>query len=98
MVFCIIREPAAFSQEANGRIKFFHPAGRHQYVVEGLIIGGYDLVAAICIILLSQWAIFLKNPSARYIALSVCLAGFALAYKSMVAAYSFKNRWYQTWF
>ncbi|OQR98851.1 hypothetical protein ACHHYP_07731 [Achlya hypogyna] len=98
MVYCIIREPPAFSQERNGKITFFHPQGRQQFVVEGLIVGGYDLVAAMSVILMSQFAVSIKNATLRYIMLGVCLAGFLLAYRQMVSAYAFKNPWYESWF
>ncbi|OQR93275.1 hypothetical protein THRCLA_08488 [Thraustotheca clavata] len=98
MVYCIIREPPAFSQERNGKITFFHPQGRQQFVVEGLIVGGYDLTAAICVIVMSQFAVTIKNGPLRYVILSACLAGFLVAYRQMVSAYAFKNPWYESWF
>ncbi|KDO27618.1 hypothetical protein SPRG_06888 [Saprolegnia parasitica CBS 223.65] len=98
MVYCIIREPPAFSQERNGKITFFHPQGRQQFVVEGLIVGGYDIVAALSVILMSQSAVAIKNTTLRYLALGLCLAMFLVAYRQMVSAYAFKNPWYESWY
>uniref|UniRef100_K3W587 Thioredoxin domain-containing protein n=1 Tax=Globisporangium ultimum (strain ATCC 200006 / CBS 805.95 / DAOM BR144) TaxID=431595 RepID=K3W587_GLOUD len=97
MVYCIIREPPAFTTERNGKIKFFHPQGRSQFVVEGLIIGGYDVAAAGFMILLSQWAIYLQRPTLRYAAIAICALGFVFMYREMIACYTFKNRWYTGW-
>lgn len=97
MVYCIIREPPAYTTERNGKIKFFHPQGRSQFVVEGLIIGAYDVAAAGFMILLSQWAIYVQRPALRYGAIAVCALGFVLMYREMIACYTFKNRWYTGW-
>ncbi|TMW67928.1 hypothetical protein Poli38472_007600 [Pythium oligandrum] len=97
MVYCIIREPPAYTTERGGKIKFFHPAGRSQFVVEGLIVGAYDVMAAGFVILLSQWAVYLKNPVLRYSALMICMSGFLFMYRQMISAYMFKNRWYTGW-
>lgn len=97
MVYCIIREPPAYTTERNGKIKFFHPQGRSQFVVEGLIIGAYDVAAAGFMILLSQWAIYLQRPVLRYAAIAICALGFVFMYREMIACYTFKNRWYTGW-
>ncbi|GLD95968.1 hypothetical protein PINS_up004646 [Pythium insidiosum] len=97
MVYCIIREPPAYTTERNGKIKYFHPGGRSQFVVEGLIIGGLDVMAAGFVILLSQWAIYLQRPYLRYPAILACMAGFVVMYRQMIAAYISKNRWYTGW-
>jgi magnesium transporter 1 len=97
MVYCIIRDPPPYSVERNGKIKFFHPQGRQQFVVEGLIVGGYDVTAAIFMILLSQWAIYLHKPYFRLPAIVLCFGGFFVMYKLMISCYMFKNRWYTGW-
>lgn len=97
MVYCIIRDPPAYQQERNGKIKFFHPQGRSQYVVEGLIIGAYDVAAAGFMVLLSQWAVYVHRPTLRYSAIALCALGFVLMYREMIACYTFKNRWYTGW-
>ncbi|RLN02662.1 hypothetical protein BBJ28_00008743 [Nothophytophthora sp. Chile5] len=97
MVYCIIRDPPAYSADRKGNIQYFHPQGRQQYVYEGLIVGGYDVSAAICMILLSQWAIYVHNPAVRSAAIVACSLGFIFMYRQMTAAYTFKNRWYTGW-
>ncbi|DAZ98401.1 TPA: hypothetical protein N0F65_000115 [Lagenidium giganteum] len=97
MVYCIIREPPAYQMERNGQIKYFNPGGRSQYVVEGLIIGGYDVAAAGFLILLSQWAVYLHNAQIRIAAIVVCALGFVGMYKLMISCYIYKNRWYTGW-
>ncbi|RLN55888.1 hypothetical protein BBJ28_00019825 [Nothophytophthora sp. Chile5] len=97
MVYCIIRDPPAYSADRKGNIQYFHPQGRQQYVYEGLIVGGYDVSAAICMILLSQWAIYVHNPAVRSAAIVACSLGFIFMYRQMTAAYTYKNRWYTGW-
>lgn len=97
MVYCIIREPPPYSMERNGKIKYFHPAGRQQFVFEGLIIGAYDVAAAGFVVLLTQWALYLQRPQLRVPALVICSLGFVYMYRSMIACYTFKNRWYSGW-
>lgn len=97
MVYCIIRDPPFYQTERDGKIKYFHPGGRQQFVAEGLIVGAYDVSAAACVILLSQWAIYLVNPALRYSAIFGCVGGFVYLYRLMIAAYIMKNRWYTGW-
>ncbi|RLN51812.1 hypothetical protein BBJ29_006548 [Phytophthora kernoviae] len=97
MVYCIIRDPPAYSADRKGNIQYFHPQGRQQFVYEGLIIGSYDVLAAIFMILLSQWALYVRNPAIRYLSIVGCAIGFVLMYRQMTAAYKFKNRWYTGW-
>lgn len=97
MVYCIIRDPPPYQVDRKGNVKYFHPAGRQQFVYEGLIVGGYDVASAIFLILLSQWAIYVHNPYVRSSAIVVCALGFTFMYRQMIAAYTFKNRWYTGW-
>ncbi|KAH7489002.1 hypothetical protein KRP22_012201 [Phytophthora ramorum] len=97
MVYCIIRNPPPYSADRKGNIQYFHPQGRQQFVYEGLIVGGYDVAAAICMILLSQWALYVRNPTVRYVAIVGCALGFVFMYRQMTDAYKFKNRWYTGW-
>lgn len=96
MVYCIIRNPAPYHMTQKG-IQYFHPDGRSQFVYEGLIVGGLDIMAAFWIILMSQWAIYLKKPYVRLPATIFCAAGFIIMYKAMITCYSAKNRWYKGW-
>ncbi|CEG46334.1 magnesium transporter protein 1-like [Plasmopara halstedii] len=97
MVYCIIRKPPPFASDRAGNIQYFHPQGRQQFIYEGLIVGGYDIAAAIFIILLSQWTLYLRNPIVRYLSIVGCTLGFVLMYRQMTSAYKFKNRWYTGW-
>ncbi|KAG7384820.1 tumor suppressor candidate 3 [Phytophthora pseudosyringae] len=97
MVYCIIRNPPPYSADRKGNIQYFHPQGRQQFVYEGLIVGGYDVAAAIFMILLSQWALYVRNPAVRYTAIVGCALGFVFMYRQMTDAYKFKNRWYTGW-
>ncbi|EEY60485.1 uncharacterized protein PITG_21027 [Phytophthora infestans T30-4] len=71
--------------------------GRQQFVYEGLIVGGYDVAAAVFMILLSQWALYVRNPAVRYLSIVGCAVGFVFMYRQMTNAYKFKNRWYTGW-
>jgi hypothetical protein len=97
MVYCIIRNPPPYTADRKGNIQYFHPQGRQQFVYEGLIVGGYDVAAAIFMILLSQWALYVKTPAVRYMAIVGCALGFVFMYRQMTDAYKFKNRWYTGW-
>ncbi|GMF36492.1 unnamed protein product [Phytophthora fragariaefolia] len=97
MVYCIIRNPPPYSADRKGNIQYFHPQGRQQFVYEGLIVGGFDVAAAIFMILLSQWALYVRNPAVRYVAIIGCALGFFVMYRQMTDAYKFKNRWYTGW-
>ncbi|UIZ28950.1 hypothetical protein KXD40_007195 [Peronospora effusa] len=94
MVFCIIRNPPPFSVDRKGNVQYFHPQGRQQFVYEGLIIGGFNIAAAVFMILLSKWAVYVRNPIVRYLAIVCCALGFVFMYRQMTNAYKFKNRWY----
>ncbi|CAI5709383.1 unnamed protein product [Peronospora destructor] len=94
MVFCIIRNPPPFSVDRKGNFQYFHPQGRQQFVYEGLIIGGLNIAAAVFMILLSKWAIYVRNPIVRYLAIVCCALGFVFMYRQMTDAYKFKNSWY----
>lgn len=94
MVYCIIRNPPPYSADRKGNIQYFHPQGRQQFVYEGLIVGGYDVAAAVFMILLSQWALYVRNPVVRYLSIVGCALGFVFMYRQMTDAYKFKNRWY----
>ena len=94
MVYCIIRNPPPFSMERNGVVKYFHPAGRQQFVYEGLIVGGYNILAGIFIILLSDFAIYIKNTQNRYLFITLCILGFLVMHNLLRSAYVFKNPWY----
>ncbi|KAG2764103.1 hypothetical protein PC129_g4821 [Phytophthora cactorum] len=97
MVYCIIRNPPPYSADRKGNIQYFHPQGRQQFVYEGLIVGGYDVAAAVFMILLSQWALYVRNPAVRYLSIVGCAIGFVFMYRQMTNAYKFKNRWYTGW-
>ncbi|POM79011.1 Dolichyl-diphosphooligosaccharide-protein glycotransferase [Phytophthora palmivora] len=97
MVYCIIRNPPPYTADRKGNIQYFHPQGRQQFVYEGLIVGGYDVAAAIFMILLSQWALYVRNPAVRYLSIVGCALGFVFMYRQMTDAYKFKNRWYTGW-
>ncbi|KAE8896004.1 hypothetical protein PF005_g10048 [Phytophthora fragariae] len=97
MVYCIIRNPPPYSADRKGNIQYFHPQGRQQFVYEGLIVGGYDVAAAVFMILLSQWALYVRNPVVRYVSIVGCALGFFVMYRQMTDAYKFKNRWYTGW-
>ncbi|KAF4146264.1 OST3/OST6 transporter family [Phytophthora infestans] len=97
MVYCIIRNPPPYTADRKGNIQYFHPQGRQQFVYEGLIVGGYDVAAAVFMILLSQWALYVRNPAVRYLSIVGCAVGFVFMYRQMTNAYKFKNRWYTGW-
>ncbi|KAL3660787.1 hypothetical protein V7S43_014189 [Phytophthora oleae] len=97
MVYCIIRNPPPYTADRKGNIQYFHPQGRQQFVYEGLIVGGYDVCAAVFMILLSQWALYVRNPAVRYMSIVGCALGFVFMYRQMTDAYKFKNRWYTGW-
>lgn len=97
MVFCIIRDPPPFNVERSGRIQFFHPGGRQQFVVEGLIIGGCNVVAALSVILLTQRAPKIANPSLRMSVMMFAMTCFFFTYRFVVRSYAFKNQWYSSY-
>uniref|UniRef100_M4C2F1 Uncharacterized protein n=1 Tax=Hyaloperonospora arabidopsidis (strain Emoy2) TaxID=559515 RepID=M4C2F1_HYAAE len=97
MVYCIIRNPPPYAADRQGNVQYFHPQGRQQFVYEGLIVGSYDVAAAVCVILLSQWALYVRNPVVRYLAIVGCSLGFVFLYRQMTDAYKMKNRWYTGW-
>ncbi|CAI5741673.1 unnamed protein product [Hyaloperonospora brassicae] len=97
MVYCIIRNPPPYATDRKGNIQYFHSQGRQQYVYEGLIVGSYDVVAAVCVILLSQWALYVRNPIVRHLAIVGCVLGFLFTYRQMTGVYKMKNPWYSGW-
>ncbi|CAH0477947.1 unnamed protein product [Peronospora belbahrii] len=97
MVFCIIRNPPLFYVDRKGNALYFHPQGREQFVYEGLIIGAFDVGAALFLILLSQWAVYVRHPAVRYLAIVGCVLGFVVMYRLMTNAYKMKNPWYTGW-
>lgn len=97
MVFCIIRDPPPFAVDRSGTMSFVHSGGRNQYVVEGLIIGLCNAVAALSVIALTQWAPKVKDPQTRTMAMAMCLLAFFALYRFVVRTYGRKNSWYQSY-
>ena len=94
MVFCIIRSPPPFSVDRSGRTKFFHPAGRQQFVVEGLIIGSCNVMAAFCVIGLTRVALRQTDEKRRSAMIVAFVVLFFFLYRTVVRSYTMKNGWY----
>lgn len=98
LVFDIIRNPPSYHVERrSGRITFFHPQSGQQFVVEGFIIGAFNISCALAAILLAEVSLpssRLKHPWWRKVVCWGCLVAFPFFFYQIFSFYRMKNRWY----
>ena len=110
MVYCIIRTPPLYKTDRRGLVQYFDPNSRTQNVYEGLIIGFYNTVCAICIIVLGESIVAYSKKVTTggvgigkknfYSMMVFALLMFIVTYRNIRSAYAYKNGWYnsQIWF
>ncbi len=65
-----------------------------QTVLEGLLVGGLNIAAALVVIALTQWSRYIKTSSTKSYTAVILLGVFFFAYTTIVSLYRYKNRWY----
>ena len=93
IIFDLIRSPPPFYCTRKGCM-FFHPQSQQQFVVEGIIVGGFHLVMAYCIIKLNKRVRYGPAMTKHRYELMTCSAGFLFAFSILISLYRGKARWY----
>ncbi|RYG67360.1 hypothetical protein EON64_07630 [archaeon] len=95
LIFDIIRTPPLYHVNGQtGQLLFFYPHSGSQFVAEGFVIGGLNVLCALSLILASGVALRLKDAQHRTAAVLACLLVFIVSFRSVRALYVMKNNWY----
>jgi oligosaccharyltransferase complex subunit gamma len=94
-IFDIIRAPPLYyADPRSGQFMFFYPQSGNQFIVEGFIIGMFNLVCAFSLIFLTVICPKFKSTDYKNVSIIVCLTLFAVFFWQIRNLYRMKNRWY----
>jgi oligosaccharyltransferase complex subunit gamma len=95
LIFDIIRTPQwYYANPQTGQIMFFYPQSGSQFVVEGFIIGGFNLMCSISLIFVTMVVPRFKSEQVKTFSLATGLLIFAFCFSQVRGLYRMKNRWY----
>lgn len=95
VLYDIIRGVPPFGYDSRTRrVIFIAQQSGTQYGVEGLIVGGLNLAAAIAAILMVRVMPYIKNGEVRNYAVAGAGVLFLFFYYQVYGLYSYKNPWY----
>jgi hypothetical protein len=93
-LYDIIRGVPMIGMSYAGKPEVFHSQSGNQYGMEGFIIGGLNLSAAIALIFLMRYASKVSESSVMATSL-VAVAVFLFGFSSVINLYRYKSPWYR---
>lgn len=95
LIFDIIRSSQwYYANPQTGQIMFFYPQSGSQFVVEGFIIGGFNLLCSISVIFMTMIVPRFKSEQVKNFCMIGSLLVFIFCFSQVRGLYRMKNRWY----
>ena len=91
--FCIIRSAPLYGETRDGKIEFFSGESREQYLLEGLVVAGLVLCAAMSLVLMC-YSLKIPFSLGRHVGVIFFLSVFIVFMQNIWDAYVDKTSWY----
>lgn len=93
LLHSIIHGAAPFYYNVNYGFLFVHPGGRRQFLLEGLLHGGWSFVVSLAALGLSEALPGIKSVSGRELLIQIALIAIVVSYVMVHLTFIAKNRW-----